>query len=60
MAKQTLDELNEESKAMRDKEWKNNQLDRIEQTVDRTHNIVKAIGFFGFLILLAIWLSVTN
>jgi len=46
-------------KVNRERVWKDNQLDRIEQTVNRTQNTVRGIGFFGFLILVAIWLSVT-
>jgi hypothetical protein len=49
----------ETRKVNRERAWKDSQLDRIEQTVNRTQNTVRGIGFFGFLILLAIWFSVT-
>lgn len=55
----TIDELEIERKEIRDKAWKDNQLDRIEQTINRTQNTVRGIGFFGFWILVAIWLSVS-
>jgi len=56
--KREIDE-HEIRKVNRERVWKDNQLDRIEQTVNRTQNTVRGIGFFGFLILVAIWLSVT-
>lgn len=47
----TLDEIGEEiqrrSKEIQDKRWKDNQLNRMELTLDRIENIVKAIGWVG-------------
>jgi hypothetical protein len=54
MALPTIDELEEERKEIRDKAWKDDQLDRIEQTVNSTHSTVKNIGYVVFCMLLII------
>ena len=64
MAKKTLDEakeeIEEERKVVREKAWKDNQLDRIEKKVDRTLNIVRAIGFYSLLVAFALLYYIFN
>ena len=64
MAKKTLDEtkveIEEERKVVREKGWKDNQLDRIEKKVDRTLNIVRAIGFYSLLVAFALLYYIFN
>ena len=60
----TLDEINEETennlKVAKEKRWKDNQLDRIEKKVDRTLNIVRAIGFYSLLVAFALLYYIFN
>ena len=64
MAKKTLDEtkveIEEERKVVREKEWKDNQLERIEKKVDRTLIIVRAIGFYSLLVAFALLYYIFN
>ena len=60
----TLDEVKEEiennQSIARKKRWKDNQLDRIEKKVDRTLNIVRAIGFYSLLVAFALLYYIFN
>lgn len=60
----TVDEINEETennlKIDKEKRWKDNQLDRIEKKVDRTLNIVRAIGFYILLVAFALLYYIFN
>ena len=60
----TIDEINEETennlKIDKEKRWKDNQLDRIEKKVDRTLNIVRAIGFYSLLVAFALLYYIFN
>lgn len=60
----TIDEVNEETannlKIDKEKRWKDNQLDRIEKKVDRTLNIVRAIGFYSLLVAFALLYYIFN
>jgi hypothetical protein len=47
-------------KLNREKAWKDNQLDRIEKKVDRTLNIVRAIGFYSLLVAFALLYYIFN
>ena len=64
MAKKTLDEtkeeIEEERKVVKEKALKDNQLDRIEKKVDRTLNIVRAIGFYSLLVAFALLYYIFN
>ena len=64
MAKKTLDEtkveIEEERKVVREKKWKDNQLERIEKKVDRTLIIVRAIGFYSLLVAFALLYYIFN
>lgn len=42
----------------REKAWKDNQLNRIEETINRTQKAVSSIAFFGFIFLLVIFFQV--
>jgi len=56
MAKKTLDEINEETernlKTNREKRWKDGQLDRIEEMLDKLKKKLDAMTYFGGLGLL--------
>ena len=60
----TIDEINEETennlKIDKEKRWQDNQLDRIEKKVDRTLNIVRAIGFYSLLVAFALLYYIFN
>jgi len=56
MTKKTLDEINEETernlKTNREKRWKDGQLDRIEEMLDKLKKKLDAMTYFGGLGLL--------
>ena len=64
MTKKTLDEVKEEMEnnqsMARKKRWKDNQLDRIEQKLDSTLNIVRGIAFYSLLVAFALLYYIFN
>ena len=45
-------------KFKKEKAWKDNQLNRIEETINRTQKAVSSIAVFGFIFLLVIFFQV--